>query len=163
MQFPSCDALNAFVYVLPLLLLSGAPCGQFFPGPDDGASVAIGLVDTRVQTENTQQLPAGGATGVGDTEDMTSLVKWSSSSPAIGTVETAGLAKGIANGTVAISETHQCFTVQTSLFVSNQAVAINPIAVRPQNLMATASLAQQFVKLSTSAGFPARRISRIGR
>jgi len=126
MQFPSGDALNAFVYVLPLLLLSGPSCGQFFPGPDDGASIAIGLSDTRVQAENIQQLPARRVTGVGDPEEMTSLAKWSSLSPAVATIDAAGLARGIANGTVAPSETYPCFTGRTDLFVSNQAVVINP-------------------------------------
>ena len=149
MQIPSRDALKALVYVLPLLLLSGCFCGPFFPDPEDVASIAISPVNPSIQPGNVQQFSAKGTSGTGSTSDVTSLVKWSSSNPAIASIDNTGLAKGIANGTVSISGTYGCFTVQTSLSVGNQAVAINSTDVRPQNPTITAGLTQQLVATAT--------------
>jgi uncharacterized protein YjdB len=148
MQIPLRYTL-ALVFVLPLLLLSGCFCGQFFRGSEDVASITISPANTSIQPGTTQQFSANGTFGTGGTGDVTSLTKWASSNPAIATIDPTGTAKGITYGTVTISGTCQCSTAQTSLSVGNQAVAISSIAVRPQNPTIAAGLTQQFVATAT--------------
>jgi hypothetical protein len=76
-------------------------------------------------------------------------VKLASSDPARASIDSSGLATGIAYGTVTISGTYECCTAKTSLSVGNQAVAISSIAVTQQNPTITVGHTQQFVAIAS--------------
>lgn len=125
-RIPPRWALNNLISLFSLVLLVG--CCQFFRGADDVASFTISPLNMSIQPGNTQNFSALGTFGLGDTKDITSLVKWASSNPARVTIDSAGLATAIAYGTVTISGTYECYTTETSLSVVNQAAAIGSIA-----------------------------------
>jgi uncharacterized protein YjdB len=58
-------------------------------------------------------------------------VAWTSSNPAIATINSSGLATEIADGTVTISGNCQCYVTSTNLVVSSQTTGMGAIAVAP--------------------------------
>jgi hypothetical protein len=122
-------ALNNLISLFSLLLLVG--CCQFFRGADDLVSFTITPLNMSIQPGNTQNFSATGSFGLGDTKDITSLVRWASSNPARVTINSAGLATAVAYGTVTISGTYECYTTGTSLSVVNQTAAIRSAAITP--------------------------------
>ena len=135
-----------------LLLLSLASCcGQYFRGKDDVVAVSISPTKATIQPGATQQFTAtgtfqqpGGATG-----DVTAQTRWTSSNPAIATIDSTGLAKGIQVGTVKISGDCQCYVVNTNLTVSTTAVSLTSIAVTPANPTVRVGSTQQFTATGT--------------
>src|SRR5208282_6637422 len=99
--------------------------------------LAISPLNGSVQPSNTQQFMATGTYTNNSTADVTSQTIWTSSNPAVATINGSGLATGVALGTATISGDCQCYVVKTNLSVSNQAVTITAIAVTP----ATATIA----------------------
>jgi Bacterial Ig-like domain (group 2) len=142
MRIPPQWALNNLISLFSLLLLVG--CCQFFRGPDEVVSFTISPLNMSIQPGTTQNFSATGTFGLGETKDITSLVKWASSNPARVTIDSAGLATAIANGTVTISGTYECYTTGTSLSVVNQTTAIRSIAITPQTAKVTGDLTQHF-------------------
>lgn len=147
MRIPSRYALNTLISGLSLLLLVG--CCQFFRGPDDVVSIAIGPVNVSIQPGSTQQFSATGIFGTGGTGDVTGHVRWTSSDPGRATIDSTGLATGIAYGIVTISGTYECSVARTSLSVVKQTVATSSIAIIPQNPKITVGLTQQFAATET--------------
>jgi Bacterial Ig-like domain (group 2) len=133
-------ALNNLISLFSLLLLVG--CCQFFRGPDEVVSFTISPLNMSIQPGNTQNFSAIETFGLGDTKDITSLVKWASWNLARVTIDSAGLATAIAYGTVTISGTYECYTTETSLSVVNQTVAIRSIPITPQTAKITGDLTQ---------------------
>jgi trimeric autotransporter adhesin len=112
-------------------------------------ALAITPLNTSVQPGTTQQFSATGTYTNGSTGGVTSQTAWTSSNPAIVTINSAGLATGIANGTVTISGNCQCYVTKTNLSVSSQAVTINSIAVTPASATIAVGGTQQFVATAT--------------
>jgi uncharacterized protein YjdB len=78
--------------------------GGTTPGNVDITSVTIIPGSQSVASPGqTSAFIAIGATSNGATEDVTSLVAWTSSSPSIGTVSAAGVATGVSQGTTTIT------------------------------------------------------------
>jgi uncharacterized protein YjdB len=136
------------VFVLPLLLLSSC-CGEFFRGSNDIVSITISPLNTTIQPATTQKFTATGTFGTGGMGDVTSQVTWTSSNSAIATIDSTGLANGVAYGTVTIGGTYQCCTAKTSLSVGSQTAAMSSIAVTPLNPTIAIGLTQQFVATAT--------------
>jgi Bacterial Ig-like domain (group 2) len=147
MRVPPQWALNNLISLFSLLLLVG--CCQFFRGPDEVVSFTISPLNMSIQPGTTQNFSATGTFGLGETKDITSLVKWASSNPARVTIDSAGLATAIANGTVTISGTYECYTTGTSLSVVNQTAAIRSIAITPQTAKVTGDLHTAFFATAT--------------
>ena len=122
---PPRRALNSLISLLSLLLLVG--CCQLFRGADDVVSFTISPLNMSIQPGDTQKFSATGTLGLGDTKDITSLVKWESSNPARVTIDSTGLATAIAHGTVTISGTYECYTAETSVAVVSQTAAFTTI------------------------------------
>jgi uncharacterized protein YjdB len=149
MRVRSRDASAILVSVLPPLLLAGCFCGEFFREANDVVSITISPLNTAIQPGNTQKFTATGTFGTGGTGDVTSQVKWTSSNSATATIDSTGLATGVAYGTVTIGGTYQCCTAESGLSVSSQTIAISSIAVTPANPTIAVGLTQQFVATAT--------------
>jgi hypothetical protein len=152
MRIPPRWALNNLISLFSLLLLVG--CCQFFRGANDLVSFTISPLNMSLQPENTQNFSATGTFGVGDTRDITSLVKWAPSNPARVTIDSAGLVTAIAYGTVTISGTYECYATATSLSVVNQMIAIRLVAITPQTLKITGDLTQHLSRQRPSRMAP---------
>ena len=132
--------LTAFLF----LLVSG--CSEFFRGSNDLISITIGPANSSIQAGGTQQYTATGTFGPsGATSgDVTQQVTWSSSNTAIATIDSAGLATGVANGTVTIAATSQNLAGTTNLTVGSQTATLTSITVTPANMTVRAGSTQQF-------------------
>jgi trimeric autotransporter adhesin len=136
------------VFVLPLLLLTSCS-GEFFRGSNDIVSITISPLNTAIQPANTQKFTATGTFGTGGVGDVTSQATWTSSDSSIATIDSTGLATGVADGTVTIGGAYQGYTAKTSLSVGSQTAAISSIAVTPVNPTIAIGLTQQFVATAT--------------
>jgi uncharacterized protein YjdB len=104
--------LNRFV--LGAILLSSAVLPFTGCGSAEVDSIQISPASQVLAAGQTVQFSATGSYGHGthpsSTKDVTSLVTWSSSSPAVATVSSTGLATGVAAGTTTITASMQGFT-----------------------------------------------------
>ena len=119
----------AIVALLPLLLLTGC-CGEFFRDSKDVVSVTISPTDTSIQPGQTQQFSTTGTFDGGSTGNVTAQTTWTSSDPAIATIDDTGLATGVAPGTVTITGDCQCYKTKTNLTVSSQTASLE-LMLRP--------------------------------
>ncbi len=138
---------------LLFLLFSG--CGEFFRGSDDLIAIAVGPASSTIQPGGTQQYVATGTFGpAGATSgDVTTRVTWKSSNTAVATIDSAGLATGVANGTVTISASAQNLTASTSLSVGSQTATLSSIAVTPANATLNAGVANRTQQFTATATF----------
>ncbi|MEW6279599.1 MAG: Ig-like domain-containing protein [Candidatus Eremiobacterota bacterium] len=83
---------------------------------------------------------------VGGTQDVTTQVVWSSSNPAVATIDTQGIASSVAPGNTTITAQFQGLTATTQLTVL-AGVTVVSISVAPQNAVATVGATQQFTAL----------------
>src|SRR6185312_9977836 len=65
-------------------------------------SISLSPSAPSIQTGGTQQFTATGAFSDNTTENLTSTATWSSSSPSVATISSAGIATGVAAGTTTI-------------------------------------------------------------
>jgi hypothetical protein len=110
----------AAVVALLLVVLMSTSCGDFFPSSH--AIVAITISPTNVgvsQSTATEQFTAQGTYGNGNTGDVTGLVNWSSSSAAVATINQAGLATLVGQGTTTITAKSSDTSASTTLAVLN--------------------------------------------
>jgi hypothetical protein len=110
---------------LAVILILTVSCGEFFRGSNDLVKLSIAPTDTTIVLAQTQQFSASGALANGQVEDITQQVTWTSSNSKIVTINSTGLATGIADGTVTISANSQGLAAHTSLTVVSQTAAIN--------------------------------------
>jgi uncharacterized protein YjdB len=140
--------LGSILLLVPL----GSCCGEFFRGPDDIVGPAvISPLNASIQPGATQQFSATATFGDGSNGDVTQQVAWTSSDPAIATINSKGLATGIAFGTVTISGDCQCYITNTTLAVGSQTSTITSIAVTPANATVAIGSTQQFIATALSS------------
>lgn len=149
MKLRALDVVKVLSCVFLLVPLGCSICGPFFRGTNDILALAISPLNASIQPGTTQQFSATGSYTNGSTGGVTSQTVWTSSNPAIVTINSAGLATGIASGTVTISGNCQCYITKTNLSVSSQAVTINSIAVTPTSATIPVGGTQQFVATAT--------------
>lgn len=145
------DVVEILGSVLLLMTPGCTICGKFFRGNTDIVALSISPVNASIQPANTQQFSATGAYSNGSTGGVTSQTVWSSSNPAVVTINSAGLATGIASGTVTISGNCQCYVTNTKLFVSSQAATITSIAVTPSSPTINIGPTQQLTATATNS------------
>lgn len=133
---------RAFQITALLMLLVLAACDNFFIGPNDLSSFTISPLNVSVQPSATQQFSASGSFGDGSTRDISSTVTWTSSNPAIATIDANGLATGVALGNTTITATDGSLTQSTTLTVSNRVLKL--LTLSPTNTTITAGATQQF-------------------
>jgi uncharacterized protein YjdB len=129
--------------ILLLSLLTGC-CGEFFRQGSDVVGLSAQPNNTSIQPGGTQQFTATGTFSNGSTGDVTGRSTWTSSDPAIATIDSAGLATGVAFGSVTIQANCQCYTAKNALTVSSQTVSLTSITVTPANPTISVGKTQQF-------------------
>ncbi|MGC1830933.1 MAG: IPT/TIG domain-containing protein [Candidatus Acidiferrales bacterium] len=117
----------------------GSPSG---PSNPVLVSIAVTPANSSVPFGNTQQFAATGTYSDGSTQNLTSTASWSSSTPTVATINSAGLATGVAEGTATIAATFGGFSSSAVLSVAPAVPA--SIAVSPQNPSIAAGGTQQF-------------------
>ena len=128
---------------------AGAVCGSTTLTVGSAALISIAI------TPATGTVPAGRplqfyATGTytdGSTQDLSSLVTWSSSAPPVATINAAGLASGLIVGSTTI--TAASGTVQGTAMLTVTSPVLASVAVTPANASIAAGETQQFTATGT--------------
>ena len=130
--------------------LSFAGCGSSTSStaPRTLASLAITPANISVTVGNTQQLTATGTYSDHTTGNLTSSVTWASSDTSVMTVNSAGLATGVAPGTAMITANSGSINTHTNLTASPALVSI---AVTPAAQSVLVNATQQFTATGTYA------------
>ncbi len=110
-------------------------------------SIAVTPTTASVAAGNTEQYTATGTYSNGSKQNLTSSVQWASSSTAVATVNSAGLATGVAQGKATISATSGTIVGTASLTVT--AAVLTSIAVTPSTPSIAAGNTQQFTATGT--------------
>ncbi len=131
---------------------AGGACGSTLLTVTSGTaptltSIAVTPANPSVAAGLTQQFTATGTYSDGSTKNLTGSVTWSSGTAATATINTAGLAKGIAVGTSTIAATSGNVAGSTTLTVT--AATLSSITVTPANPSVAAGLTQQFTATGT--------------
>ena len=139
-----------------ICLLAGCGRGGAIGGTGGGtgqpvlSSLQISPTNPSVAAGLTQKFTATGKFSDGSTRDMTATVTWTSSSPAIASINvsgTPGLAKGLVPGNSTISASSAGISGTTTLAVGN--ALLNSISVIPGNTTIPLGLQKQFSAAGT--------------
>ncbi len=95
----------------------------------------------------TQQFVATGTYSDGSTQNLTSVVNWSSSQPGVATISSAGLATGMGAGATIIAASSGTVSGSTTLTVTSAALV--SIAITPGNSSIALGTKQQFTATGT--------------
>jgi hypothetical protein len=134
-------ALSCAVLVIAL----STNCGNsnFFPSQTAIIGLSISPASGVVPPGSTANFSATGTLGNNSTQDVTSTVTWTSSSPGIATVS-AGAAKGVALGVTTITATSNNVSASATLLVSNiTSIKISPSSWSPLSSGQTQQFAAQ--------------------
>jgi len=110
-------------------------------------SIAFNQTTTSIAGGTTDQFKAIGTFSDKSTQDITASVTWNSSSPAIAAITSAGLATGVAPGTVSITATSGTVIAYTTLTVTSGTLV--SIAITPTVPSIAAGTTQQFTAIGT--------------
>jgi len=110
-------------------------------------SIAVTPVDPTIPFGPTQQFTATGTYTDGSTEDITSSVTWSSSDTGVATIDAAGLATAVGEGTTTITATMDDIRGNTTLTVGS--VPLVAIEVTPVGPSIALGHTQQFTATAT--------------
>jgi hypothetical protein len=94
-----------------------------------------------------QQFKATGTFSDGSTQNLTTLMTWSSSQPSISSIGTTGIATGLGAGTSTISAKYGSITKSTTLTVSG--ATLTSLAVSPATTSLPPGITQQFSAIGT--------------
>jgi uncharacterized protein YjdB len=115
------------------------------------SSIALSPLNSSIALGATQQFTATGTYTDGSTQNITAMVAWSSSSPAVATISNAagtnGLATSVGSGQTTITATQGSVTGSTTLTVN--AAALSSIALSPLNSSIALGATQQFTATGT--------------
>ncbi len=110
------------------MLWSG--CNGFFVSGSTLNSITVTPTSIFLTVGQTKQFSASGTTVNGDTNDVTSTAKWSSSSSAAATVD-AGLVTAVATGNSTITASQDGVSATGSVIVNSQ--DLSSLAITPSN------------------------------
>ncbi len=110
-------------------------------------SIAVTPANPTVALGTSQQFTAIGTFTDGTTQDLTSTATWSSDDQSTVTINNAGLATSISQGTAGISATSGNITGSTTVIVS--AAELVSITINPQAVAVAAGTTQQFTATGT--------------
>ena len=96
------------------------------------ASLAVTPVNPSIAAGNQQQFTATGTYSDGSQQNLTNFVTWTSSSPAVATISSTGLATGVSVGTTTIQAALGSINGSTTLTVTAGPTLVS-IAVTPTN------------------------------
>jgi hypothetical protein len=145
MSVPWLVAGRGFAFTLLALSLTGC-CGQFFKGPHDLAGVSISPDGHTIKLGTTQQFSATGTfqDENGAKGDVTAQTTWTSSDPEIATIDTNGVATGVAFGTTTIKGSCECFSSKATLTVGTENIILSSITISPLDKRLITGTTQQF-------------------
>lgn len=129
-----------------------ASCNGFFPASDSIIAITVSPTGAYVKPTGTQQFTATATFGNNTTGDVTSQVSWLSSATNIATIDSGGLATGVALGNTTItakSNNNNSVMGTATLTVSSKIVTT--ITVSPSNptLLLAGGQNQQFTANAT--------------
>ena len=116
------------------LVVTGATAGL--------ASIAVTPAAASQPVNTSQQYTATGTYQDGSTRDLTAIVAWASSAPAVAKVDSKGVVTGVAAGTSTISAT--LGTISGSTTVAVKAPTISSITVTPDGLTLGIGIGEQY-------------------
>lgn len=111
------------------------------------ASISVTPANPSIANTTSQQFTATGTYGDGTTQNLTSLVTWSSTNTNVANVSASGLATGVGVGTTTIGATYASMSGSTGLTVTS-AVLVS-LSVTPANPSITEGATQQFTGTGT--------------
>lgn len=114
------------------------------PPPPTLSSIAVTPPTASIKAGATQQFAAAGTYSDGTTKDVTASVTWSSSSAAVATINSAGLATGVAAGSATVTAALSGVSGKASLTVGSASATVSSIAVSPSTMSFAAGSTQQF-------------------
>jgi uncharacterized protein YjdB len=117
----------------------GSPIGQ-------PTSISVTPENPIILVETTQQFTATGKFSVAPTDDITTFVAWRSSDTAVATVDSNGLARGLAAGTTIITATFGDVSGGTTLTVTT--ATLSSITVTPANPTLPQGTTSQFTAIA---------------
>ena len=112
-------------------------------------SISVTPANPSIAMGQNQQFVATGFYVDGSTQDLTSLVSWSSSQPVIATIGTNGLGRGLSGGSAIITASFGTLTATATLTVNS--VALISISVTPYPASIALGTTQQFAAIGTYA------------
>jgi uncharacterized protein YjdB len=116
------------------LVVTGATTGL--------ASIAVTPAAASQPVNTSQQYTATGTYQDGSTRDLTAIIAWASSTPAVAKVDSKGVVTGVAAGTSTISAT--LGTISGSTTVAVKAPTISSITVTPDGLTLGIGIGEQY-------------------
>ncbi len=123
-------------------------------------SVTVTPANPSVNTGATQQFTATGTYSDGSTGNVTATVTWTSSAPAVATINAAGLATAVAQGSSTITATLSGVSGMTTLTVPMATQpTLTSIAVTPANPSFAAGSTQQFTATGTYSDSSTKNIT----
>ncbi len=125
-------------------------CSGFFPDKNTIVSLAISPTGAFILPQATQQYSATATFGDNSTGDVTSSVTWTSSQTGIATIDTSGLATGVALGSTTITaKSSNNVTSDVTLTVSSKTVTALTINPTNSSISLSADQTQQFTATAT--------------
>jgi len=115
-------------------------------------SIEITPSPASVGVDQTQQFTATGTYSDSSTQDITSTCSWASSNPSIATIDSNGLATGVAKGSVTITASQDGVTGSTTLSVNLPLVSIEVTPTAPNNTTSVGGTRRFFAKGHYSDG-----------
>jgi hypothetical protein len=123
---------------------TGAICGStgLTVSPSVLVSISIAPANTLIITGTSLRLFATGMFADGGSMDLTSSVSWSSSSPAVASINTVGSVSAYQQGSTTISASLGSVSASTILTVTPPLIAVT---IAPQNAFVSVGKTQQFI------------------
>lgn len=119
------------------------------------ASITLAPANPTSIVGTSQQFKATGVLSNNVTQDLTSLVAWSSSNPGIATITATGTTTAVAPGSTTISATFAGISGSTTL----TSATVTAIAVTPANPTIAAGMTQQFTATGTLSNGTTRDVT----
>jgi uncharacterized protein YjdB len=126
---------NAILSLVLLLALVGIGCGSFFVSGNALNSMTMTPTSIFLKVGETKQFTANGTTVNGDSKDVTSSAKWTSSSDGVATVN-AGLVTAVASGNATVTASQDGITANSGVIVNT--LGLLSIAITPTTPTVTA-------------------------
>jgi trimeric autotransporter adhesin len=134
-----------------LVVVSLASCGGFFPAADQIISLSLSPTSAYILPTSTQQFSATATFGNNTTGDVTSQVTWLSSATNVATIDSSGLATGVALGSATITAKSNNSSVTSTALLTVSTKIITSITVIPSDpsISLSAGQTQQFTAQAT--------------
>ena len=107
-------------------------------------SISLSPINASLTAGNSQQYTATATYSDGTTKNVSSSATWGSSSGAVATINSAGLAKSIAAGSTTISASLSGVSASTTLTVTAAPVSLQSVTITPSNASVAKGSTQQF-------------------